>query len=201
MGHLTEEALLDLAEGTRLEEASARHLASCGACRGQLEELRSIMRAAADVQVPEPSPLFWEHLSARVREAVEAAGRPAAAGWRSWPAISWRVTLPVGALGALLLAAATMFRPGVGPSSTVETTAGSRIADVGTSAIRLRPLAEDASLSLLADLTSELDWDAATEAGLASRSGVVDSVVTDLSSEERVELGRLLEDALSPPGA
>jgi len=73
MRHLTEGELLDLAEGAR-PESSAGHLASCEACRRQLMDLRSAMTAAAAVDVPEPSPLFWEHLSVRVREAVEAEG-------------------------------------------------------------------------------------------------------------------------------
>ena len=40
----------------------------------------------AEVEVPEPSPLFWDHLSARVRDAV--AAEPARRWWsgvRSWP--------------------------------------------------------------------------------------------------------------------
>src|SRR6185436_8662720 len=38
----------------------------------QLDELRAMLAAARDVDVPEPSPLFWDHLSARVSEAVAA---------------------------------------------------------------------------------------------------------------------------------
>src|SRR5438876_1043875 len=68
--HLTPEELLDLAEGTR-SPSSAPHLASCEECRGQLAELRNVMTTLA-VDVPEPSPLFWDHLSSRVREAVAA---------------------------------------------------------------------------------------------------------------------------------
>ena len=33
-------------------------------------ELRGAIEAAAEVSVPEPSPLFWNHLSERVRTAV-----------------------------------------------------------------------------------------------------------------------------------
>ena len=101
MRHLTEGELLDLAEGAQ-PEPSAGHLASCEACRRQLMDLRSAMTAAAAVDVPEPSPLFWEHLSARVREAVEAEGRSSGAGWRlRWP--SWQATVPIGALAGLRL--------------------------------------------------------------------------------------------------
>ncbi len=76
--HLTTEKLIDLAERTR-EESSAPHLQSCEACRHQLAVLRDAMSAAAEVEVcPEPSPLFWKHLSERVREAVAAEGAPQA---------------------------------------------------------------------------------------------------------------------------
>lgn len=199
MRHLAEDDLLDLAEGVR-PEASTRHLASCEACRRQLADLRSVMSTAAAVDVPEPSPLFWERFSARVREAIEAEGRPPAAGWL--PQVTfWRAAVPLGALTALILAAVLIFRPGSDPSTVVDTIVGSRTADGALEPIDALALAEDPSLSLLADLTSEVDWDAAREAGLAPRAGAVDYLVTALSTDERVELQRLLQEALSRPGA
>ncbi len=60
---------------------------------------------------------------------------------------------------------------------------------------------DDPSLTLLADLTSDLDWDTASEAGLAPPTGAVDDVVTSLSGGERRELHRLLQEALRRPGA
>src|SRR5438132_12929430 len=69
--HLTPDDLVDLADGTR-PESSAPHLASCATCRAQLNEMRAMMSAVADVDVPEPSPLFWNHFSQRVHEAVAA---------------------------------------------------------------------------------------------------------------------------------
>jgi len=199
MRHLAEDDLLDLAEGAR-PEASTRHLASCEACRRQLADLRAVMNTAAEVDVPEPSPLFWEHFSARVREAIETEGRRPAAGWLPH-ATFWRAAVPLGALTALILAAVVIFRPGPDPSTAVNTIAGSRTADRTPEPVDALPLAEDPSLSLLADLTSEVDWDAATEAGLAPRAGAVDYLVTALSTDERVALQRLLQEALSRPGA
>src|SRR5438093_9275944 len=67
--HLTPDDLVDLAKGTR-PESSAPHLASCATCRAQLNEMRAMMSAAADVDVPEPSPLFWDHFSQHVHDAV-----------------------------------------------------------------------------------------------------------------------------------
>src|SRR5712672_889696 len=99
--HLNAEALVDIAEGTRPETA-APHLASCEACRAQVRELRAMISAAQDAEVPEPSPLFWDHLSSRVGEAVAAEG----ASRRSWRnALLWRrgVLDPLLAVGAVAL--------------------------------------------------------------------------------------------------
>lgn len=194
MRHLTESELLDLAEGAQ-PEPSAGHLASCEACRRQLMDLRSAMSAAAAVDVPEPSPLFWEHLSVRVREAVDAEGGPSGAAWLlRWP--SWRAAVPIGALAMLALTAALMWRPARESSPAANASAGSEIADTAADAGDLAQLTDDPSLALLADLTSDLDWDATSEAGLAPRTGAVDDVVTSLSSGERRELHRLLQEAL-----
>src|SRR5947207_14104711 len=109
MKHLSPELLVDLAEGAR-DESSAPHLRECAECRRQLADLRGAMAAAADLDVPEPSPLFWNHLSARVREAVEAEGTPGLQWWSpsTWP----RFAVPV--LGVLaLIVLAVMLSPRV----------------------------------------------------------------------------------------
>ena len=193
MRHLTESDLLDLAEGAQ-PEASAGHLASCEACRRQLMDLRAALRAAAVVDVPEPSPLFWDHLSARVREAVEAEGRSSTPWLSWWP--SWRAIVPIGAVAMLALTAALMVRP-AHESSTASNVAA-EITDTAADAGDLAQIADDPSLTLLGDLTSDLDWDAASEAGLAPGTDAVDDVVTSLSSGERRELHRLLQEALKP---
>jgi hypothetical protein len=198
MRHLTEGELLDLAEGAQPESA-AGHLAGCQACRRQLADLRSAMTDAAAVEVPEPSPLFWEHLSARVREAVDAEGRPSGAVWlQRWP--SWRATVPIGGLAMLVLAATLVWRPAHEPSTAANASARSELTDIGGDAGDFARPTDDPSLTLLADLTSDLDWDAASEAGLAPWTGAVDAVVTSLSVGERRELHRLLQEALKRPG-
>ena len=77
MHHLSADAFIDLLDET-IADAAVPHLASCEACRIQLSQLRAISQAAVQVDVPEPSPLFWDHLSARVREGVlQEVQRPA----------------------------------------------------------------------------------------------------------------------------
>ena len=100
--HLNAVELIDVAEGTR-SEASVPHLASCDACRRQLTDMRAMMSTVAAVEVPEPSPLFWDHLSQRVGNAV-AEDVPR----RSWQdAATWRrllMPLSAVAVASLILA-------------------------------------------------------------------------------------------------
>lgn len=191
--HLNEEQLIDLAEGARLESAES-HLASCERCRAALAGLRALMSAAKDVEVPEPSPLFWDHLSSRVRDGV--ANEPESPTWfsRAW---GWRVLVPAAALAALVLAATIALRgpaqPGAGnPSSGVP---AAIVAAPGFDMAAL--LENDPSLSLLADLAGELDWDAAAQAGLTTGAGSVDRVLQDMSADERLELRRILSDEMA----
>ena len=205
MSHLNTEELLDLAEGARAE-ATLPHLASCGACRGQLADLRAAM-AAAEVagpgqdDVPEPSPLFWEHFSARVREAIADEGTPQPPATTSWADrwLSWKIATPVAAcLAVLLLAVAVTFRTEPRLTTTVEETAfattADGIPDSGASST------DDPSWSLMTDLAGDLDWDAAVEAGLTAPAGGVDRALFDLSAEERRELQRLLKEELARSG-
>jgi hypothetical protein len=199
MRHFTEGELLDLAEGAR-PESSAGHLASCEACRRQLMDLRSAITAAAAVAVPEPSPFFWEHLSVRVREAVDGEVRHSGAGWLlRWPL--WRALVPIGAVVMLALTGTIMWSPADKPSTATNASAESEMTGTAVDARDLAYSTNDPSFTLLADLTSDLDWDTASEAGLAPSTGAVDDVVTSLSGGERRELQRLLQEALRRPGA
>ena len=85
MAHLAPEQFVDIADGVLAESSGdvAPHLAACAACRQQLADVRAMMAEAVDVEVPEPSPLFWEQLSSRVRAAVAEEAPPRGA-WREW---------------------------------------------------------------------------------------------------------------------
>jgi hypothetical protein len=223
MRHLSEAELVDVAEGTDLQGASA-HLAACDDCRGQVATLRAMMSAARDVTVPEPSPLFWEHLSARVREQVASLDdRPASFDSRRWdpasaprewdppsaglssrrswaparlfgilPRPSWRFALPAAALAAVVAAAiATLMPDRQSPATAV----APMLADVNANSFD--PMADDPSLSLIADLAGDLDWDDAVEAGLPTDAAALDHALFDLTADERLELQQILEQELS----
>ena len=191
MAHLTPDQLLDVADGTRTDSEFA-HLQSCAVCARQLAGLRDVIRDAKDVTVPEPSPLFWGHLSARVRRAVAEDDRSTVR-----PGYWWRWAAAAAAVGALVF----VIRPLV-PLSTrgIPGTPSAVSADL-TPRNNLRAFDDDPALALLADLSAGLDWEAAAEAGLVPARDAVDSVVFDLSDEERVELHRLLKEALAGAGA
>jgi hypothetical protein len=192
--HLAPEELIDLAEGARAE-ATAPHLQSCEICRQQIASLRGSMSAVIDaVDVPEPSPLYWDHLSQRVREAVAAEEAPGSrfAGWRPGiaRAASWRGWAIAG-VAACVAISIYMTAPG-----TVKLPSGAR--DAAASA-PLQPFgaADDPSLALFADLTEQMDSRAITEIGWSSHVGAVDEVVASLSDDERLELQRLLKEELA----
>jgi hypothetical protein len=187
--HLSPEEFVDAAEGTRLE-ASLPHLAECDRCRRELADLRRTMGVAVDADVPEPSPLFWEHLSTRVREAVAAESAPA----RSWLGTgrwSWSLAAAMGAVVVVIAVALTVRTPPPIPH------APAAIAEVPGGDVGSAPAADDPSFSLLGDLAGGLDWDAAAEAGISTAPGAVDTAVRDLNDGERTELQRLLREAMA----
>jgi hypothetical protein len=185
--HLTAEELLDLAEGCR-PLSSAPHLAACEMCRQQLDELRDVM-ATLDADVPEPSPLFWEHFSARVRETVAADAAPVRSwfGVGRWP---WTLAAAMSAAVVVIAAALTVRTP---PALTHVSPV---VAEVPSADVGSAPAVDDPSFSLLGDLAGSLDWDAAAEAGISMEVGTADSAVRELNDGERTELQRLLHEAM-----
>lgn len=193
--HLTPEQFIDVADGTR-RNGEFPHLQACATCARQLSELRGAIEAAAEAAVPEPSPLFWDHLSERVRTAVAEERRTERS--RVWSHGWWQFAGAAAVVAVLMLVIAPALRRAPSPGtndSSVESAAEQVHADA------VPAFDEDPALTLLADLSAGLDWDAAVEAGLVPAEGAVDGVVLALSDEERVELHRLLQEALGASGA
>jgi hypothetical protein len=192
--HLNIEELVDIAEGER-NESEAPHLLACERCREQVRDLRASIAAARDVEVPEPSPLFWDHLSSRVSEAVAAEGVPAGRGWLK-PSRAVLATLGVAA--ALLIVVTSSSRPPVTPAVALPSVP---VADTKATTDLLSDLIgdDDGSLRLVASLTDDQDLETVREAGLAPR-GSADHAVAHLSDDELRELGRLLREELARSG-
>ena len=203
--HLTPDDLVDLAEGTR-PESSAPHLASCATCRAQLNEMRAMMSDAAGVDVPEPSPLFWDHFSQRVHDAVateEANARlkPSRSflPWLAEALNARRLQASVVAALALIIVVLVTSRINTPDNPRVPAIADAGSRDVWTDGVA--PDADaDPSLTLVASLTVGMDLESASEAGLA-HDDTAEHAVTHMSDSELRELQKLLKEAMARSGA
>jgi predicted anti-sigma-YlaC factor YlaD len=181
MSHLTPDQLVDALDETASVDLR-RHLESCPSCRACVDELTDALTSAQDLDVPEPSPLFWGHLSARVRSAVEAEGSPDQ-GWRRW--LRLPVLAPLAGL-ALVIAALIVTLPNAIRPLPIE------VAEVPSGDV---PLNDD-GWTLVADAVGDLDWDTAMAAGLRVEPGAIDRAIMDLSADEQRELTAILHAEL-----
>ena len=104
MSHLSRDERLLALDGA-LDGTRQAHLASCPACRTDVETLGGVLARVRAVDVPEPSPLFWDHLAARVGDAI--AREPAPVPDRGWwsPRLAWAAAaVVIAAAGAGYLA-------------------------------------------------------------------------------------------------
>lgn len=181
MTHLTSDQLVDALDGV-LEAGPQAHLDACPPCRQQVAELEAVLGTTRGVDVPEPSPLYWQHLSLRVRTAIDAEP-VATGGWGSW--LRWPVLAPIAALALVVMAlAVTLPRQSV-PSAEV------------AAVIDAPDTSGDESFAIVADLVGEMDWDTAMSAGLAVEPGTAELAVLELTATEQQELTRLLRAELT----
>jgi hypothetical protein len=202
MMHLRDTEFVDFAEGT-LAASRAAHLDTCASCRTRAEEIDAALREASAVEMPEPSPLYWEHFSARVHDEVahETFDRRA-----SWTTIAIRVLMPLAATAAVTIAVVSA---GILPRLMQRTAPATSAAltpshNTATEATELPPLASadtDAAVDaqnaevwdVLTAAASDMAIDDAHAAGMGIRPGAVDHAVTHMSQAELTELGRLLK--------
>jgi hypothetical protein len=220
--HLNAEELVDIAEGTRLE-ASAAHLEACEECRAKLRDLRAMTAAVQEVDIPEPSPLFWNQLSSRVSQTVAEEGigagsarlkgsrpltdvsdsfrdvlRGLSGSRSSFGARTFQASVAVAA-GVLIAVALSSRAPAPVPGTPP---AAVSVADANPDADLLGDLMpdDDAWLTLVASVTDDQDLEIVREAGLAPR-GTAEHALAHMSEGELRELGRLLKEELARSGA
>lgn len=201
MSHLSHDELLAAAEG---RTAPPGHLAACASCRSEVEALAAVLREVTSVQVPEPSPVFWEHFSARVRERTEeeAAGQTPAAnqkpGGYTW---AWRFAAAAVTAIALLVAGGRLleWRPST-PAVPARPAAMAQAAAAAATPVSAdeAPAADEAWGAFDA-VASEAD--STGDAFATTAPGLAEDAVLQLTDEERGELIRLLENELARRGA
>ena len=192
MSHLTTDELVDAVEQT-LSPARQAHLIECGDCRHHVAQMAALVHEVRLVDVPEPSPLFWDRFSDRVRRAIADEGRvpPRLARWFEWP-----VLVPVGALAALVLALTSAISPRV-----VGTLDNATAINVIEPAPMIEPAGDvDAQWELVAAIVGEVDVEAAEQAGIRTTPGAADEAVLQLTAAEQQELLRLLREELERSG-
>lgn len=187
MSHLTAEQFVDALEHrATLPRRVAEHLAACQVCQQDLATLDEAHQVVRDLTVPEPSPLFWDHFSRRVRAAtsLEPVPHSTALGrfWAGW----WR------ALTAVMVAAAAfamvfvfrpalMHRPGTGAPQIARAPASNSPEGLGL---------DDASLDVVAVLAADLRTDDLQQltTPTADAAGAAMEELTPAQCEEMIRL-------------
>lgn len=175
MRHLRDDEIVDALDGA-LSETRERHLASCAACRREVDLVADMTSRAAEVDVPEPSPLFWEHFQARVRLAVDEEPPPLLRASRTW-SLRWATTA---AVLLVLLVAGWIWRADL-PSAAP------------TAADLERPVP---AWELLERAADDSVWEEDV-IGYELSPGTTERVLATLSTDERQVLAQLIEAELS----
>ena len=199
MSHLTPADVVDAVDGV-LTGSRAAHLESCARCRAEAAAAHAAIVATRRADVPEPSPLYWQHLSARIREQV-ANERIAPASWTDawsplWSAFPGvRGLVPVASALALVIAVVggagllTRHARLAAPTSSVAM-AGTTAA--ATSTETLQPSDENEVWQVLSSAASDMPIEDAHAAGMVVQAGAIDRAVQGMTPDELNELGRLL---------
>lgn len=209
MKHLSREELIDSLERMLPPEREA-HADACETCRAERGALQQVLHRISEIEVPEPSPLFWEHFSARVREQVAHEPTPPPSAWPAWATVSgWNAWgWPRWAVGAAMLVICVTlgwagwrdYRHGrVGGGSTgAHSLPGT---PPGTEMGSVLDGSGDEDWNLVVSMAEDVTVEEGDESTLAVKPGATERALTDLSSEQRSELARLLTAEILRPAS
>lgn len=194
MNHLSPAELVDLAEGA-LAPSRAAHAGACARCRNAAAALGATLERTTEARqaVPDPSPLYWERMAARVREGIEDV-RPAPA-WTAWWSARGFTQVAAAAIMVAVVAVGVALRRGADapPLPAVALAPGT------TMDRSVEPSADAGSNEVWEVLTAAADdlrWEDVHAEGMALTPAAVDRAVMRLSPAELDELGRLLQTEL-----
>lgn len=180
--HLTDDERVDALEGT-LDATRSAHLHGCAACRQEVAALQQVWNAlAADahVDIPEPAPVFWKQLQARVGSAVDTRTAAWWSGARGWMSL---------AAAAVLLLVVSWGAPQRTPLAT---SVGSDAATI----VNSDAIGDTAQWQFVTAVLASLEDEAVREV-LRPTSGAFDAALATLSASERDEFARLLQAELT----
>lgn len=165
-----------------LPQSRQSHLDACRSCQTGVAELRAMMATVNDVEdVPEPSPLFWDHFQARVQTAVQAEMvHPAPAPW-------WAMIVSVrGAMAAVATVIVAAVALTLYPADPVAPVEDAQVA-VADEAMAL----ETAEWAFVSGMMDTFEQDDVREV-LAPSPLAVDAAFEVLTSDERAAFAKLL---------
>lgn len=158
--HVPDGRLLEVLEGRGA--ADRAHVEACPACRARLADAREGLALALGAGMPEPSPLYWDSLRRRVRQAVAGEGHR-----RGF----WRIPIRPALAAAAVLAVIVTLLPRSAPPPAPEPTLPAWAA--------LPPAEDDPGLDVLWAVAP-----AVADATLPAGCSGVNECVVDLSDEE-----------------
>jgi hypothetical protein len=203
MSHLSRDERLLALDGA-LDATRQGHLAACAGCRADVEALASVVARVKAVDVPEPSPLFWDHLAARVGDAIAREPAPERPRWwaprPAWGLAAvalivtalagfWSVRAPAPEAGAVARTPPGPARPS--PDVAPEASAAGEPGLAGEFA-----LADDAGWRIIEAMAD----DAGPDAFAPPVAGGSELTIAGLSADERAALILELEAALAASG-
>ena len=203
MKHLNRAELVDFIETSPLLPAErARHVSTCKQCHAEADALRSTRALATTDEVPEPSPLFWDHFSARVADAVrdEEPGRDgdAVTGWRRSPFATWAAVATMAVLVMMTVVWRTTLHAPAPPMASAM--AGAAVAPAADANGDESDVDADEAWAVVRAAAQDLRWDEAHAAGLSAYPGAAEGLALELTADERSELARLLDKELKHAG-
>ena len=176
--HLRPDEFVDAMDGA-LSATRDAHLEGCAECRAGLDDLLSMQREAHADDVPEPSPLFWDHFSARVREATAREKSTPESWWRT----GWQ---PIAALTVAAAAVVLVLQMRTTPAV---------VAPALAPVTSMTALEDDGSWDIVMGLASEIAWDDIRDA-VTPAAGAADAAIEELTSAQREALVRLLKQEI-----
>ena len=197
MSHLSRTEFLDLVEQPDAAARHHPHFESCEVCRTTAAALRATLADVRNDDEIEPSPLFWEHFTARVSEAISdespASPEHSRLGWLRGHTAAWAAVGLVVLLGMTTLVWRVTLHA---PTPVVETggTGG------GDPSILERPELDQRWVDVR-EAVRDLPWDATQADAVSAGPGTAEQVVMELTADERAELARLIDREMKRSGA
>lgn len=195
MRHLSNDDLIRLAERPEAA-ASDEHLTTCARCRRQVAELSEVVTLVSAGEVPEPSPLFWDHLSQRIGAAIEREPVPARdTRTAPWTRAGWKAPALVATSAAVIAVALSVRMPDrTGRDLTIS---GQTV--VKDSAQAARVDATSGEWEFVETVASAIDSDAASVLIEQFAHRQAEQLVDGLSLDEQTELARLIQAEMTGP--